>query len=158
MRNLTISYEKGDWEYRLKTNFDNSSIGSPKELADILAKIIMEADMPKGSAVYYYESVNKENPKLYVMVAVEQGVMDNNNDQVYDIWVEDWADDYDPNAGLKETVSENPHLLSQKELAHDHNLADMDKAWDWIEQHATLEDSMWATKQSFKEAMEGSVI
>lgn len=45
MRNLTISYEKGDWKYQLKTNFDNSSIGSPKELADILAKIIMEADM-----------------------------------------------------------------------------------------------------------------
>ena len=128
------------------------------EWDNISEEIDNGSDMSKGAAVYYYESVNNANPKLYVMIAVEQGVMDNNNDQVYDIWVEDWTDEYDPDAKLKETVSENLHLLSQKELAHDHNLADMDKAWDWIEQHATLEDSMWATKQSFKEAMEGSVI
>ena len=124
------------------------------EWDNITEEIDSGSDMSKGSAVYYYESVNKENPKLYVLIVVEQGILDNNNDHVYDIWVEDWTDEYDPDADLKETVSENLHLLSQKELAHDHNLADMDKVWDWIKQHATLEDSMWTTKKSFKEAME----
>ena len=59
------------------------------EWDNISEEIDNGSDMSKGSAVYYYESVNKANPKLYVMIAVEQGVMDNNNDQVYDICVED---------------------------------------------------------------------
>lgn len=45
MKNLTISYEKGNWKYQLETNFDNGSIDSSKELANILAKIIMETDI-----------------------------------------------------------------------------------------------------------------
>ena len=45
MKNLTISYEKGNWKYHLETNFDSTSIDSIKELTDIFAKIIMEADM-----------------------------------------------------------------------------------------------------------------
>ena len=45
MKNLTISYEKGNWKYQLETNFDSTSIVSSKELADIFAKIIMEADI-----------------------------------------------------------------------------------------------------------------
>ena len=45
MKNLIISYEKGNWKYQLETNFDSTSIDSSKELADIFAKIIMEADM-----------------------------------------------------------------------------------------------------------------
>ena len=45
MKNLTISYEKGNWKYQLETNFDNTSIDSSKELADIFAKIIMEANV-----------------------------------------------------------------------------------------------------------------
>ena len=45
MKNLTISYEKGNWKYQLETNFDSTSIDSSKELADVFAKIIMEADM-----------------------------------------------------------------------------------------------------------------
>ena len=45
MKNLTILYEKGNWKYHLETNFDSTSIDSIKELTDIFAKIIMEADM-----------------------------------------------------------------------------------------------------------------
>lgn len=45
MKNLTISYEKGNWKYQLETNFDSTSIDSSKELADVFAKIIMEADV-----------------------------------------------------------------------------------------------------------------
>ena len=45
MKNLTISYEKGNWKYQLETNFDSTSIDSSKELADIFTKIIMEADI-----------------------------------------------------------------------------------------------------------------
>ena len=45
MKNLKISYEKGNWKHQLETNFDSTSIDSSKELADIFAKIIMEADM-----------------------------------------------------------------------------------------------------------------
>ena len=45
MKNLTISYEKGNWKYQLETNFDSTSIDSSKELADVFAKIIKEADM-----------------------------------------------------------------------------------------------------------------
>ena len=45
MRNLTISYEKGKWKYQLETNFESSSLDSSKELADIFAKIIMEANV-----------------------------------------------------------------------------------------------------------------
>ena len=44
MKNLTISFEKGNWKHQLETHFDSSSIDSAKELADILAKIIMEAN------------------------------------------------------------------------------------------------------------------
>ena len=45
MKNLKISYEKGNWKHQLETNFDSTSIDSSKELADVFAKIIMEADM-----------------------------------------------------------------------------------------------------------------
>ena len=45
MKKLIISYEKGNWKYQLETNFDSTSIDSSKELADIFAKIIMEADI-----------------------------------------------------------------------------------------------------------------
>lgn len=45
MRNLTISYEKGNWKYQLETKFESSSLDSSKELADIFAKIIMEANV-----------------------------------------------------------------------------------------------------------------
>ena len=45
MKNLTISYEKGNWKYQLETNFDSTSIDSSKELADVFAKIIIEADV-----------------------------------------------------------------------------------------------------------------
>ena len=45
MKNLTISYEKGNWKCHLETNFNSTSINPSKELADIFAKIIMEADM-----------------------------------------------------------------------------------------------------------------
>lgn len=45
MKNLTISYEKGNWKYQLETNFDSTSIDSSRELADIFAKIIMEANV-----------------------------------------------------------------------------------------------------------------
>ena len=44
MKNLTLSFEKGNWKYQLETNFDSSSIDSAKELADIFAKIIIEAN------------------------------------------------------------------------------------------------------------------
>ena len=57
------------------------------EWDNISEEIDSGSDMSKGSAVYYYESVNKENPKLYVMIVVEQGILDNNNDHVYDLWV-----------------------------------------------------------------------
>ena len=45
MKNLKISYKKRNWEYQLETNFDSTSIDSSKELADVFAKIIMEADI-----------------------------------------------------------------------------------------------------------------
>ena len=45
MRNLTISYEKGNWKYQLETKFESNSLDSSKELADIFAKIIMEANV-----------------------------------------------------------------------------------------------------------------
>ena len=45
MRNLTISYEKGNWKYQLETKFESSSLDSSKELANIFAKIIMEANV-----------------------------------------------------------------------------------------------------------------
>ena len=45
MKNLTISYEKVNWKSHLETNFNSTSINPSKELADIFAKIIMEADM-----------------------------------------------------------------------------------------------------------------
>lgn len=41
MKNLKISYEKGNWKY----HFDSTTIDSSKELADIFAKIIMDADI-----------------------------------------------------------------------------------------------------------------
>lgn len=141
-----------DKEYTNEELYDMAT--GNDEWENISEEIDNGSDMSKGSATYYYESVNKANPKLYIMVAVEQGILDNNDDHIYGLWVEDWDDEYDPDAELKETVSENLHLLSQKELAHDHNLADMDKVWDWIQQHGTLEESIWTTKQSFKEAME----
>ena len=64
MKNLTISYEKGNWKYQLETNFDNSSIDSSKELANILAKIIMEANMhPQHVLIGLHKIFPNENYK-----------------------------------------------------------------------------------------------
>ena len=63
MKNLTISYEKGNWKYQLETNFDSASIDSPKELADVFAKIIMEADVQPQHVLTKLQEIfpNKDN-------------------------------------------------------------------------------------------------
>lgn len=62
MRNLTISYEKGKWKYQLETNFESSSLDSSKELADIFAKIIMEANVhPQNVLIKLHEIFPNKN-------------------------------------------------------------------------------------------------
>ena len=63
MKNLTIPYEKGNWKYQLETNFDSTSIDSSKELADVFAKIIKEADMQPQHVLTKLQEMfpNKDN-------------------------------------------------------------------------------------------------
>ena len=63
MKNLTISYEKGNWKYQLETNFDSTSIDSSKELADVFAKIIKEANMQPQHVLTKLQEMfpNKDN-------------------------------------------------------------------------------------------------
>ena len=63
MNKLTISYEKGNWKYQLETNFDSTSIDSSKELADVFAKIIKEADMQPQHVLTKLQEMfpNKDN-------------------------------------------------------------------------------------------------
>ena len=63
MKKLTISYEKGNWKYQLETNFDSTSIDSSKELADVFAKIIKEADMQPQHVLTKLQEMfpNKDN-------------------------------------------------------------------------------------------------
>ena len=63
MKKLTILYEKGNWKYQLETNFDSTSIDSSKELADVFAKIIKEADMQPQHVLTKLQEMfpNKDN-------------------------------------------------------------------------------------------------